>query len=54
MGIFFEVALDKTKLTSSEETILAKVAMLTVASVVYEKENDMAWLLEQLNFRKEK
>lgn len=49
-----DVALDKTKLTSGEEEILAKASMPTVASIVYEKENYMEWLMEQLNFTKEK
>lgn len=49
-----DVALDKTELTSGEEEILAKASMPTVASIVYEKENYMEWLMEQLNFTKEK
>lgn len=48
------VALDKMTLTSGGEEILAKASMQTVASIVYEKENYMEWLLEQLNFMKEK
>ena len=48
------VALDKMTLTSGGEEILAKASMPTVASIVYEKENYMEWLLEQLNFMKEK
>ncbi|MGO2938998.1 MAG: hypothetical protein ACTIDA_00300 [Pseudolactococcus laudensis] len=40
-------------MTSDDEEILAKASMLTVASIVYEKENYMAWLMEQLNFTKE-
>jgi myosin heavy subunit len=44
------VALDKMTLTSGGEEILAKASMPTVASIVYEKENYMEWLLEQLNF----
>jgi multidrug resistance efflux pump len=48
------VTLDKTTLTSGEEEILAKASMPTIASIVYEKENYMEWLLEQLNFMKEK
>ena len=50
---FFDVTLDEAKLTSDDEEILAKASMLTVASIVYEKENYMAWLMEQLNFTKE-
>ena len=48
------MALDKMTLTSGGEEILAKASMPTVASIVYEKENYMEWLLEQLNFMKEK
>lgn len=40
-------------MTSDDEEILAKASMPTVASIVYEKENYMAWLMEQLNFTKE-
>ncbi|MGO3298209.1 MAG: hypothetical protein ACTILJ_05405 [Pseudolactococcus laudensis] len=40
-------------MTSDDEEILVKAAMPTVASIVYEKENYMAWLMEQLNFTKE-
>ncbi|SKA07719.1 HlyD family secretion protein [Pilibacter termitis] len=48
------IELDKTSLKSESEEILAKPSMPVIASIVYENENYLDWVLEQLNFLKEK